>query len=70
MNKCRCSGHEWVNLTTFNIFLVGKGLNEWSSGALAMNGIIKLPLTFHGLQKVKRLIFRCIGQEWVNLNNL
>ena len=36
----RCSGHEWVNLTTFNIFLVGKGLKEWSSGALAMNGLI------------------------------
>ena len=27
MNRLRCSGHGWVNLTTFNIFLVGKGLN-------------------------------------------
>ena len=34
-------------LTTFNIFLMGKGSNEWSSGSLAMNG-----LTYPGLQKV------------------
>ena len=40
MNKL-CSGHEWVNLKTFNILLVGKGLNEWSSGALAMNRLIE-----------------------------
>ena len=63
----RCSGHELVNLITFKIFLMGKGLNELSSGALVMNGLIKGPLTFPGLQKIKRLILRCIGQEWVNL---
>ena len=32
-----------------------------------MNGFIQLPLTFPGLQKIKRLIFRCICCEWVNL---
>ena len=41
----RCIDHELVNLTTFDIFLVGKGSNEWSSRALAMNGLIKSPLT-------------------------
>ena len=41
MNRLKCSGHEWVNLTTFDIFLVGIGLNEWSSGALVMNGLIE-----------------------------
>ena len=41
MNKLSCSGHAWVNLKTFDIFLVGKGLNEWSSGAMAMKGFIK-----------------------------
>ena len=59
-------GHEWVNLGTFDIFSVGKCLNEWSSGALAMNGLIKLPLTYPGLQKVKWLNQRCIGHEYVN----
>ena len=43
LNKLRCFGHEWVNLTTFNIFLVGKGLYEWSSSAHAMNGLTKNP---------------------------
>ena len=37
MNRLRCSGPTWFNLSTSDIFLVGKGLNEWLSGALAMN---------------------------------
>ena len=41
MNKLKCSGHEWFNLTTYDIFLMGIGLNEWSPGALAMDGLIK-----------------------------
>ena len=36
-----------------HIFLVGTGLNEWSSGALAMNCLMKLPLTNSGWQRVK-----------------
>ena len=41
MNKLSCSDYAWVNLTPFNIFLVGKGFNKWSSGALAMKRFIK-----------------------------
>ena len=36
----RCIGHECVNLTTFDIFLVGKGSNEVSPGALAIDGFM------------------------------
>ena len=40
MNKLKCSGNECFNVTTFNIILVGEGLNEWPSGALVMKGLI------------------------------
>ena len=52
---------------TFDIFLVGWGLNKWSSYSQAMNGFIQYPLTLSELQKIKRLIFGCICCEWVNL---